>query len=595
MEPDHLLTSIRVVCMNHPRVSALDHVLHLVDDLLFPSARLTLPRCVLFDSPRLFLRVLSALDNDANRCKFEKQQQMRLAMQAAAQRGQLWTVQLLYQRHPAALTGATAQAAGASGHLPMIQWVHEIKRCLMNVDYYAAVYKTFEASASRGDLRTVQWLVRTYERVVFDLSIPAGAGHLEVTKWIWEHGRYRCRSNAADEVAKRGDLEMMKFLVGHSLVKDGSSALDLAAGFGHLELLRWLAENEEKHRWQFTSNAMNRAAANGYIEVVIWLYENEKANCCPEAMENAAEFGHLDVLRWLYEHRCGCQEYAVNAMDLAAMNGHLEVVQWLHANAVSTCSPLGFDLAAGGNHLDVVQWLHENQRGGCTAQAMDRAAKGGHLEMVKWLHYNRNEGCSDLAMDQAAANGHLDVVAFLHENRIEGCTKFALIIAADNGDLKMVQWLLAHKPTSFSAEDVAEALELAARSGSLEMVKSLHTSCSDACCSYPVAAAAASGNLEIVRWLHENCRQKFSSEVVSGAAENCQVEVLRWLSSRSTLKCPTHALIGAFATGNFEMFQFLDITAQKDRDFLVAAKTLAARHHQTEVMQWLTDNYSEVR
>ncbi|KAE8877034.1 hypothetical protein PF001_g13255 [Phytophthora fragariae] len=230
MEPDHLLTSIRVVCMNHPRVSALDHVLHLVDDLLFPSARLTLPRCVLFDSPRLFLRVLSALDNDANRCKFEKQQQMRLAMQAAAQRGQLWTVQLLYQRHPAALTGATAQAAGASGHLPMIQWVHEIKRCLMNVDYYAAVYKTFEASASRGDLRTVQWLVRTYERVVFDLSIPAGAGHLEVTKWIWEHGRYRCRSNAADEVAKRGDLEMMKFLVGHSLVKDGSSALDLAAG-----------------------------------------------------------------------------------------------------------------------------------------------------------------------------------------------------------------------------------------------------------------------------------------------------------------------------------------------------------------------------
>ncbi|KAE9337441.1 hypothetical protein PF008_g12535 [Phytophthora fragariae] len=98
MEPDHLLTSIRVVCMNHPRVSALDHVLHLVDDLLFPSARLTLPRCVLFDSPRLFLRVLSALDNDANRCKFEKQQQMRLAMQAAAQRGQLWTVQLLYRR-----------------------------------------------------------------------------------------------------------------------------------------------------------------------------------------------------------------------------------------------------------------------------------------------------------------------------------------------------------------------------------------------------------------------------------------------------------------------------------------------------------------
>lgn len=156
------------------------------------------------DSPRLFLRVLAALDKDESRCKFEKRQQMRLAMQAAAKRGQLWMVQQLYQRHPAALTGPTAQAAGASGHLPLIQWVHETKRCLMNVDYYAAVYKAFEASASRGDLQTVQWLVRTYERVVFDLSIPAKAGHLEVTKWVWEQGRYRCQSGVADEVAKRG-------------------------------------------------------------------------------------------------------------------------------------------------------------------------------------------------------------------------------------------------------------------------------------------------------------------------------------------------------------------------------------------------------
>ncbi|KAG6620087.1 ankyrin-like protein [Phytophthora cinnamomi] len=593
MEPDLLLASIRAVCGRHPRVSALDHVLQRVDDLLFPSARLPLPRCVAFDSARLFLRVLKALESDCSRCKFEKRQQMRLAMQAAAQRGQLWMAQQLYLRHPAALTRATALAAGASGHLPLIQWVHETKRCLMNVDYYAAVYKAFEVSASRGDIEAVQWLVRTYERVVFDLSIPAGAGHIQVTKWIWQQGRYRCRGNVADEVAKRGDLEMMQFLVEHALVNEDSVAPDLAAEYGHLELVKWLAKNEEKHHWRFTWEAMNGAAANGYILVVRWLHENDKAEYCSNAMDNAAEFGHLEVLQWLNEHRYG--DNAVNAMDLAAMNGHLEVVQWLHANAVSAATPLGFDLAAEGNHLDVVQWLHENLREGCTTQAMDLAAKRGHIEMVKWLHHNRIEGCTDLAMDQAAANGHLEVVEFLHENRTEGCTKFALSIAAGNGDMKMVKWLLAHKPVDFEPEDIAEALEFAARSGSLDVVKCLHTSCPHACCPYPIAAAAASGHLKMVQWFHENYHQKLSPGVMSSAAENCQVEVMRWLYNHSTLKCPTYAMMNAFATGNFDMLQFLDITAQTDRGFVVAARTVAARHRQTEIMQWLTDNYSDVR
>uniref|UniRef100_H3HCI6 Uncharacterized protein n=1 Tax=Phytophthora ramorum TaxID=164328 RepID=H3HCI6_PHYRM len=298
-----------------------------------PDALLTSHR-----SERLFSRVLRS--TDAARYQFAKWRQFRLAMCRAAQLGQLWMVQQLYERHPKALNGATALAAAQCGELPLIQWVHDTKRHLLRVDYYAAVFKAFEVAAVRGDLNTVQWLVETFPSVVLDIGVLVREGQLQAVQWLRDHATYQCKTGATDAVAKRGDLEMMAFLMENELLDESSCAMDLCAEFGHLEM---------------------------------------KVGCSTDAMDLAAEFSHLHVLQWLHENspeRC-----TEKAMDRAAMNGHLEVLRWLDEHENAGCTTAAMDLAARMNHLDVVQWLQDNRSEGCTTQAMDGAAKAGHLGM----------------------------------------------------------------------------------------------------------------------------------------------------------------------------------------------------------------------
>ncbi|KAK1932115.1 hypothetical protein P3T76_012615 [Phytophthora citrophthora] len=181
-----LLTSIRVVCRPQPEIYALDHVVHRVDALIFPSDRLTLSKCVEYNNIRLFTRVLKSLENVKTLCKFKKLQQFRLAMNAVATFGQLWMVKRLYNRHPAALNATTAFLAGKSGNLEMLQWVYEEKKHLMSVNSYAAVYKAFKCS--HGELNTVWWLVKTFPNATFDVEtrtlgsgeVGGGTGQIQV-------------------------------------------------------------------------------------------------------------------------------------------------------------------------------------------------------------------------------------------------------------------------------------------------------------------------------------------------------------------------------------------------------------------------------
>lgn len=69
--------------------------------------------------------------------------------------------------------------------------------------------------------------------------------------------------------------------------------------------------------------------------------------------------------------------------------------------------------------------------------AMDYAAGNGHLEM-QWLSVNRKAGSTTKAMDAAAASDYLDVVKWLHSNRTERCTTRDLDSAAKSGHLEVV-------------------------------------------------------------------------------------------------------------------------------------------------------------
>ena len=65
------------------------------------------------------------------------------------------------------------------------------------------------------------------------------------------------------------------------------------------------------------------------------------------------------------------------------------------------------------------------------------AAFFGYLGLIK----ERSLSYSKNAIDWAAKSGHLEVVKFLHENRKEGCTTSAMNLAAGNGHLNVVKFL----------------------------------------------------------------------------------------------------------------------------------------------------------
>jgi len=557
------LTCIRVVAREFPSIQPLAHVLQLLDEFLFPEKRLKLPRCVQYRSPRLFSRILKSLDGDATRSKLEKKQQYRLASTAAARLGQLFMVQQLHLRSPTALNADGAVAAGESGELMLLQWIHRLKGVLLVVRGCAAVLKAYEVSAGNGDLATVQWLVTTFPSAVVDVAVPVKSGQLQVARWVLEHAEYQRGDGMADAAAMAGDRDMMTFLLENDMAEKVNQALDLAAAAGHLAFAKWL-KGQEAYTGKFSTLAMDSAAGHGHLEVLQWLHGTEQVGCTTDAMDLAAEFGHLDVLQWLRENTTeGCTE---RAMDKAAMNGHLEVVRWLAASEVADC----------------------------TTNAMDWAAKAGKLEVVRWLHRNRTEGCTELAMDQAAANGHLQVVRFLRANRTEGCTKLALSSAAGSGDLRMVQWLVANS----SEGDVSEAIACAARNGHLEVVKVLHPVYSDSPSARRggvIDAAAMGGHLRVVEWLCERGGEQCSPITMACAAQNCHFEVVKWLDAHRALSCPKYALTSAFATGNFEMLEFSRTTMQWDRYAFAVVRAVAMKNQQTEVMQWLSENFSEVR
>jgi hypothetical protein len=75
--------------------------------------------------------------------------------------------------------------------------------------------------------------------------------------------------------------------------------------------------------------------------------------------------------------------------------------------------------------------------------AIQNAIDRRNFNLLNWF----NENNLDIvewprhAMDWAAETGHLDIVKWLHINRTEGCTFKAIVNAANNGHLDVVQWL----------------------------------------------------------------------------------------------------------------------------------------------------------
>ena len=73
-----------------------------------------------------------------------------------------------------------------------------------------------------------------------------------------------------------------------------------ASSNGHLEVVKFLHEHRKEG---CTTNAMDLASREGHLEIVKFLHEHRKEGCTTRAMNWASLGGHLEIVKFLHEHR----------------------------------------------------------------------------------------------------------------------------------------------------------------------------------------------------------------------------------------------------------------------------------------------------
>ncbi|KAL3664186.1 hypothetical protein V7S43_010515 [Phytophthora oleae] len=537
-----LTTGLAVVLREQPRVAALQHIVHALDDLVDESWQWSIARaCALDDGARRLVARMVARRPLSEMDTFYRQAQLSTGLVNAARRGEAELVQWL-------LGSIVAER--------------------FTVDKHSGIFKAAEAAAGNGHLHILERVLVYDKRGVCikpAILCAARGGCLDALKWLNTRleppaNLQDCASSLLEAAARNGNTEVASWIVEVAgvdcLRQSVASAAQSAISGGHLEMINSLVEIASSIEGPF---CLDGPAGKGYLEAIEWGLEHGGV-CTTAAMDAAASNGHLEVVRWLHRHRTdGCTE---RALDDAASDGHLEVAQWLHYNRTEGCSTKAMDGAARHGHLDVVKWLHRHRNEGCTTAAMNGAAKGNHLDVVQWLHDHRLEGCSQEAVDGAANNGNVAVIRWLVAHCSESCSLSRSVLenAAANGHLDALQWLYKQQTGSSVSEWIASgAVDRAASGGHLDVVKWLHERHPEpgSCTTAALDGAATNGHLEVVRWLHLNCSEGGTYRAMDGAATGGHLEVMMFLYSHRSDGCTSDAAVNAALNDHVEVVQWL--------------------------------------
>ncbi|RLN72846.1 hypothetical protein BBJ28_00026967, partial [Nothophytophthora sp. Chile5] len=266
MEQMPELACVAVVLRERPQVLALAHVARQLTLFLDFSSRWTVERACDLPSLHLVRRILArdALEppESLKRDPFVKQWQFSKGMTRAATVGNVELAQGLVGLFPGCrVPYAAVDAAGDSGHVPFLLWLHAQHRDLMYLGYRAV------GMAIDGDHQEIaRWLHgNTTLPLTQWMAHAARTGNLEMVKQILEVeddcGIKMCALSGAEY---GGQERIVAWVLENYSLPDGYKIhLNFAVDHGHLAFLRWMFMNyKEVCRYD---NGMDSAAVNGRL------------------------------------------------------------------------------------------------------------------------------------------------------------------------------------------------------------------------------------------------------------------------------------------------------------------------------------------
>ncbi|KAI8928724.1 hypothetical protein BC831DRAFT_509782 [Entophlyctis helioformis] len=305
-------------------------------------------------------------------------------------------------------------SSSAMQHLARTGRLDMIKTIVAKFPKLVMIQLVMDAAAEGGQLQTLQWLNNSgasygFSKRAFDGAL-AGK-HESVLQWLVANSTEKLLAETGPSMAAAGGLDVLKAAVAKfPRLRLTRAVMDEAVTNERIPVIDWLCETGME---QITPTTVEQAIhANRTAKFIEWLLEGCTGAISTATILKIVTQKRVDLLQQVHRYNNGVR-FTAKVMDEAAATGSLETVQWLHANRSEGCTKKAVESAIKHKHWDVAAWLLKNRSEGCTPAGVLAAIEDGHADIVKLLHAHAGTAFPKNAAKQAIKHGHEDLAEWL--------------------------------------------------------------------------------------------------------------------------------------------------------------------------------------